>query len=140
MEVVCLGCGATFVRDARHKNQNYCSKKQCQRKRKSLWQKQKMQDDPDYRLNQKQSWAKWAREHPGYWKEYRKKHPDKAQRNRLLQKLRRKKRKDQPVEIAKMDASKPGKIVPSGQFYLVPSVAKMDALKVDLYFISSGYP
>jgi len=141
MEVVCLGCGDMFERDARHKNQNYCSKKQCQRKRKTLWQKQKMATDPSYRLNQRTSWGRWARDHPGYWKEYRRKHPEKAERNRLLQVMRdRKRRADASEAIAKMDASEMRKIAPFGQYYLVPKLAKMDALKVDLYYVSSGYP
>ncbi|HHO76379.1 MAG TPA: hypothetical protein ENN05_08105 [Deltaproteobacteria bacterium] len=141
MEVVCLGCGDRFVRDARHKNQCYCSRKQCQRKRKALWQKQKMINDPDYRLNQKQSRARWAKEHPGYWRRYREKHPEKAERNRLLQKMRNRNRTHrETLLIAKMDASKSCTIAPFGQFYLVPTIAKMDALKVNLHFISRGYP
>jgi len=46
--------------------------------------------------------------------------------------------------IAKMDASKSsatsGKTGFSGQFWLVPMIAKMDALKVNIYEITASCP
>jgi hypothetical protein len=39
--------------------------------------------------------------------------------------------------IAKVDASKPNKFSPVGQYYLVPMIAKVDALKVRIYEIST---
>ena len=66
----------------------------------------------------------------------------KTDRNRSLQKIRNmKNRGDQisskvlkTIGIAKMDASKPSKYNISGQYWLVPAVAKMDAVKI---FIAS---
>ncbi len=134
MEVVCSGCGRIFVRSPRHPSQSYCSSAECQRKRKARWQKLKMSMDADYRLNQRTSQEKWVDKNPGYWKSYRQRKPEQAKRNRLMQAIRNRRRK-KAEPIAKMDASEPRKILPYGQFYLVPMIAKMDALKVNIFGI-----
>ena len=77
----------------------------------------------------------------GYWKRYRQRHPDKAERNRTLQHIRNRRRR-QPAKplpaalIAKMDARKSYDFDLLGQFYLVPVIAKMDVSKVNIYSIS----
>jgi len=104
-----------------------------------------MHTDAEYRANQKQSHQEWLRANPSYWKDYRKRNPEKAERNRLLQAIRnrRQRRFDEanargdPPLIAKMDASKPEDFRPIGQFWLVPVIAKMDALKIFLHPISA---
>jgi len=104
-----------------------------------------MISDPDYRLNQKQSQADWLSNNADYWKRYRATHPAQAERNRDLQKVRNKRRHSEDMVkmdvsvIAKMDASRSGKssigsCLP-GSFWLVPMIAKMDAIKVNLYRI-----
>jgi len=134
MEVICSGCGRNFTRSPRHPGQSYCSRPECQRKRKARWQKLKMTSDVHYRLNQKTSQEEWARRNPGYWKRYRQNKPEQAQRNRLMQMIRNR-RKRRSGLIAKMDASETRKILPYGQFYLVPLIAKMDSLKVNIFGI-----
>jgi macrodomain Ter protein organizer (MatP/YcbG family) len=52
-----------------------------------------MRTDPDYRFNQRLSSQTWAKAHPGYWRAYRKRHPEKAERNRLLQAIRNRRRR-----------------------------------------------
>jgi len=113
-----------------------------------------VRNDPDYKANQKQCQKEWCEAHPDYWKEYRQKNPDQAKRNRDLQRVRNLKRnsrdrrtcslQDRRVNasmIAKMDASKSretsGNTLSSGQFWLVPVIAKMDALKVNIYRITA---
>ena len=106
-----------------------------------------MRADPEYRLNQKTSNRTWAEAHPGYWKEYRKRHPEKAQRNRILQRIRnmRRPRKNKAdtggnrTLIAKVDASSSHRIKVAGEFWMVPVIAKVDALKVYMYEIPSIY-
>jgi hypothetical protein len=139
MEVICSGCGRSFIRSPRHPDQSYCSRAECQRKRKARWQKQKMTTDEHYRLNQRTSQDNWIRKNPGYWKRYRQSKPEQVQRNRLMQMIRNRRWRS-PQLIAKMDASEMRKIRPYGQFYLVPMIAKMDALKVNIYGISASYP
>lgn len=147
-EVSCCHCGRYFLPDPRQKKPRYCGKPECQRARKAAWQKEKMRTDPDYPANQKRCWQDWCKAHPDYWKAYRENHPDQVRRNRDLQRVRnarcRSRGRGDPTEakesmIAKMDASKSlgtsRKTTISGQFWLVPVIAKMDALKVNIYGI-----
>jgi hypothetical protein len=144
-QIPCCHCGDFFTPDPRHKNQVYCMKPACRCARKAAWKRNKMQTDPDYRYNQKVSNQKWAMEHSGYWKEYRGRHQDYVKRNRILQAVRNRRRVTghRPDAkgnlIAKVDASIFNKNRMVGQFYLVPVIAKVDALKVNIFDISSPY-
>jgi len=144
-KIPCSHCGRYFIPDPRQKNQRYCSEKVCQQARKSSWQRRRMKSDPVYRANQKQSQADWLSNHEDYWKRYRADHPEQTARNRALQKVRNKLRHsprgvgmDASI-IAKMDTSKTDKSFTEsympGSFWLVPSIAKMDAIKVYLHMI-----
>jgi hypothetical protein len=106
-----------------------------------------MATDPEYKADQKQSHHEWLRANPGYWRSYRRRHPEKVERNRALQIIRNRRRRRPegstaqmalPV-IAKMDASKRNDFGLVGRFWLVPVIAKMDALKIVLRQISAGY-
>jgi hypothetical protein len=113
----------------------------CRRARKAAWKRNKMQTDPDYRYNQKLANQKWSKTHPGYWKEYRRWHPEYVKRNRILQAIRNRNRTNRHQAdvhrnlIAKVDASIFNKNRLVGQFYLVPVIAKVDALKVNIFDI-----
>jgi hypothetical protein len=138
-QMQCCHCGGFFPPSPRHKNQTYCMKPECRRVRRAAWQRHKMKTDPDYKLNQGLSQKQWARANPGYWKEYHRRNPDKAQRNRILQTIRNRKARGQPLDakmdpslIAKMDASKSHNFEVLGQFWMVPVIAKMEALKVNI--------
>ena len=144
-QIPCCHCGNFFTPSPRHKNQVYCTKPACRRARKAAWKRNKMQTDPDYRFNQKLANQKWAKAHPDYWKQYRSQHPEYVKRNRILQTVRNRKRgncRQSDVHgglIAKVDASIFNKNRLVGQFYLVPVIAKVDALKVNIFDISSPY-
>ena len=120
----CAHCGCPLDLNPRAKNQRYCGKKECQRARKRLWQKGKMATDADYRANQQECNKAWRGRNPDYWRNYRKSHPRYVERNRLLQKARRRRR------VAKMDALACDSLVRTGTYWLIPEggVAKMDAL------------
>jgi hypothetical protein len=132
--VLCAHCSQLFT--PRNKRQSYCSKAKCQRARKASWQRIKIKTDPDYRAGQRLSWKKWAQNNPDYWKTYRRLNPQKAERNRILQSIRNRRRlksKNAPAApIAKMDVTKRFDFEPLGQFWLVPLIAKMDARKVNI--------
>jgi hypothetical protein len=146
-KIPCCHCGRYFSPSPRQKNQLYCNEKACQRARKAAWQREKMASDLAYRANQKQSQSDWQSRNAGYWKRYRAAHPEQADRNRDLQKVRNKRRhscgvvKMDALVIAKMDASRSGKSSAGswlpGSFWLVPVIAKMDAIKVILHRIPS---
>lgn len=146
-KILCIYCGDFFDASPRHKTQTACKKVKCQRARKAAWQRHKLKTDPDYRFNQKVSQDKWMKANPGYWKAYRKRNPDKAERNRILQAVRNRRARykdghDPPTPslIAKMDASKSDNFEVLGQFWMIPVIAKMDALKVNLLKIPICYP
>lgn len=146
-KIPCGQCGGYFIPNPRQKHPRYCREKACQLARKAAWQREKMIRDPVYRANQKQSQADWQSRNADYWKRYRAAHPEQADRNRDLQQVRNKHRYSQGVDkmdvsvIAKMDASRSGKSSAgawlSGSFWLVPVIAKMDAIKVILHRIPS---
>jgi len=145
-EETCINCSRGFIKSPRHKNQSYCKRQKCQRAKKADWQRQKMRCDPEYKASQKLSNRKWKDANPGYWKKYRDKNPDKAERNRLLQRIRKKYKCNQicgdDAKIAKMDASntlKTNKFKAFGQYWLIPTIAKMDASKVNIVSISNSY-
>ncbi len=146
-EIECVYCGDLFEGSPRHKNQTSCDKEECQKAKKAAWQRYKLKTDPEYRANQRSSQKKWMKEHPGYWKEYRRNNPKKAERNRIMQTNRNRRtrskdgvpRKDSLL-IAKMEASNPEKFEVLGQFWMVPVIAKMDALKINIIRIPECYP
>ena len=134
--IPCLGCSTFFI--PRNKLQTHCSTPACQRARKALWQRQKLANDPGYAQDQELSNNKWLANNPDYWKDYRSRNPEKVARNRVLQQIRNRMRSptakvlDAPrhVGIAKMDARKPLQNGLCGEFWLVPVIAKMDAVKI----------
>jgi hypothetical protein len=113
-EIVCCSCGDLCERNVRHKNQCYCPKPGCQRARKAAWKRYNMRTDSEYRFNQRLSSQTWAKAHPGYWSAYRRRHPEKAERNRLLQAIRNRRRRH-PLEVDHQ------------------RIAKVDALKVNIF-------
>ena len=146
-QIPCTYCGDFFEPSPMHKNQTACKKPTCQKAKKVAWQRFKMKHDSIYSANQKSSNQKWLKANPDYWKGYRKRKPEKAERNRILQALRNRKARPCPSD-AKMDAPPIAKMDPSnsdnfqvlGQFWLIPVIAKMDALKVNIVKIPICYP
>lgn len=108
----CAHCGRFFIPNPRVKDQSYCGRKECQRARKTRWQREKMKTDPEYQANQRESQRSWRERNPGYWKQYRMRHPDYAMRNRLLQRHRDK--RGCFKDLAKMDAL-------AHKVYLIPT-------------------
>ncbi len=104
--VPCIACGTFFT--PRNKDQGFCSKA-CQHVRKALWQKKRLATDPDYKQGQRLAQKKWLQNNPDYWKNYRLDHPEKAERNRSLQKIRNTRKQNlycKTTGIAKMDPVK----------------------------------
>lgn len=130
--IPCPCCDTFFI--PRNKLQIFCSSPGCQRARKALWQKRKIATDPEYKKDQDLANQKWLQNNPDYWKDYRNRNPDKADRNRSLQKIRNMRDKasksSKSIVIAKMDARKSHNHGLFGQYWLVPTVAKMDPIKI----------
>jgi len=146
-QILCVYCVDFFDPSPRHKNQTACKKVNCQRSKKAAWERHKLKTDAIYAANQKSSQQQWIKANPGYWKQYRKKNPDKAERNRMAQAIRNRRARSTPnvkkmdaVLIAKMDVSKSDNFKILGQFWLLPVIAKRDALKVNIIKIPICYP
>ena len=121
----CKHCGRSFVISARHPDQKHCTQKECQRARKNDWQRRKLASDEDYRNDQAACKTEWLKHNTGYWKQYRKKNPEYAQRNREKQRERninRRQRSDGPIasSVAKMDAKNQQRTLISGYYKLIP--------------------
>ena len=141
MEKPCLCCRRPFNPHPAVRHQQYCSDPECQKTRKRKWQKEKLANDSDYRVNQAEAQRQWRSRNKDYWREYRRKNPAYTERNRLGQKERNRRRRT-GAGIAKMDELQGKSLVPSGRYRLVPlcnsGIAKMDELIVELGVISRG--
>ncbi len=142
----CKSCRCFFTLTKRNPDQKYCSKPDCQRARKRLWQKKKMKEDEAYRLNQQDAQKRWRDKNPDYWKKYREKNPDYTSSNREKQRFRnRRRRAIQSIsrEFAKMDALPVQNTDISGIYALIPVqdllIAKMDAKIVKITEVSKAY-
>ncbi len=119
----------------------------CQKARRAAWQRNKIRTDPEYRAGQKSSNENWLKNNPEYWQQYRENNPDKVARNRSLQRIRNKQRvlKSHSPSIPKNDliAKMDARNIPaeglSGQYWLVPVIAKMDAVKIYIHEVSHSY-
>ena len=143
----CAACGCLFVPRPNVPRQRYCSKRACQRTRRSRWQRRKLKTDADYRANQAAAQRRWRERHPEYWRRYRRSRPEYAERNREQQRERNGRRRvagtgPSPPAIANMDAYRSQKPLRSGTYRLVPvaepGVAKMDAYLVEMQVLSRG--
>ena len=123
-QILCFYCGDLFDPSPRHKNQTACKKLSCQRAKKAAWQRHKLKTDPIYAANQKSSQQQWIKANAGYWKQYRKKNPEKAERNRISQAMRNRRARSSP------DATKMDPVL----------IAKMEALKINIIKIPICYP
>ena len=142
---ICLACGKEKEQSPRSNGrQSYCGLKSCQKARKASSQRHRLSVDSDYRANQRRCYQAWAKNNPEYWDDYRKSHPQYVERNRLLQRQRNQKRRAANASrantdvIAKMDALDFGnglKLHGNVECWLIPVIAKMDALKVKIAVI-----
>jgi hypothetical protein len=141
----CAACDDLFAARRNVPSQTYCSKPECQRERRRRWQRQKLEEDPDYRANQAAAQRRWRERHPDYWRRYRRSHPGYTERNREQQRQRNRKRGQavtgpSPPGIAKMDAYEAQTAVASGTYRLIPvaggGIAKMDAYLVEMHVLS----
>ena len=126
----CKHCHRSLPADPRVRDQQYCSRADCQAARKKAWLRKKMATDPDYVETHRLAQKKWQENNPDYWRNYRKKHP-----------------KPPPAASApkpvKMDASRQFCDDFSGKYLLFPvgsdGHAKMDALLVKIIKVIRCY-
>jgi len=67
----CPYCRQTFTRSRYHPDQTACSAADCQRQRRAAYHRQKLQADPSYRDQCRDSQQQWREQHPEYMRTYR---------------------------------------------------------------------
>jgi hypothetical protein len=131
----CKCCRRILPANPRSKNQEYCGAPVCQRERKRRWQAQKMNSDPEYRDNQQEAYDNWRQRNPDYWQRRRK------EKQHQAASPEKKVQADELNGPVKMDtlrsASLQEILVNSGEYLLVPTNVKMDALKVKIVAVST---
>jgi hypothetical protein len=134
----CLSCGRSFRACPNTPHQNYCSSAQCQRERRTLWQRDKRRNDRDYRENQERAHQTWLDRHPDYWQRYRESHPGQVLRNREQQRVRN--LTPSKGLIANMDACAPVSARAVGTYILTridaKAIADMDAWIVQIAWLA----
>lgn len=149
---ICKNCLQEKPSNIRLKHrQHYCGDKECQRARKSKWQREKLKKDIGYRNRQRESQATWRKNKPAdqYQAHYRSSHPEYEHNNRQLQLKRNKKRKANLLSVkdCKDGHVTAGAFIQSGFYEIRPlneiageKIVKMDRLKVQLHIISYIQP
>lgn len=135
----CTACGNPFEPRPQSPRQSYCTSPECQRARRSLWQRIKRQTDPDYLENQVEAHRAWCQRNPAYWRQYRVEHPEYTVGNRARQSARNLKRRA-PL-IANVDVTDVFSFS-SGVFRLTPvepeKLANMGVWTVHLTLLSKN--
>ena len=144
----CAGCHKLFHPRPQSPGQKFCSAAECQRERKRRWQKARRAADPDYRDNDVQASRQWRNRHPGYWREYRRKHPQSLIRNRQKQRERDRSRRLEPTlpaptpHLANEDASSLSPPLETGTYRMIPvtggDLANEDACLVKIAVLSGA--
>src|SRR5437667_8424673 len=67
---ICRYCEQEFEPSRYHPDQDVCSSKECQRRRRTDYHRQKIEEDPIYREQCRDSQRKWREQNPDYMKKY----------------------------------------------------------------------
>ncbi len=78
----CPFCKESFTRSRFHPDQIVCSGPDCQRQRRAAYHRQKLQADPSYRDQCRDSQQQWRDQHPEYMRTYRAEHQSRKTRPR----------------------------------------------------------
>lgn len=142
----CRHCGKTLPRNPRLKKpQKYCSAKSCQQARKNAWGNKEYRTSKEHRENRLQSQKACYRKRPGhaYQADYRKIHPEYADRNRELQAARNKRRRREPGSMIVNTDTLSLKTGIDGTYALMPitkegKIVNTDALMVQLLAVTGS--
>jgi len=144
----CAACRKLFHPRPQCPDQAFCPAAECQRERKRRWQKAKRAADSDYRDNDAQANRQWRSLHPGYWRGYRRKHPQYVSANRQRQRERDRAARHDPVpaapksDLANEDASTLSPPLETGTYRMIPvtggDLANEDACLVKIAVLAGG--
>lgn len=128
---MCACCGQPFVPRPQAPNQIYCALPDCQRARRQRWQREKMQNDSDYRENQSRNQRAWLDRHPEYWRNYRESKPERVERNTSRQRSRHD--LQQENDLAKMDVSRAMTLRPG--LYRIEQIPSGDVTNGEVWIV-----
>ena len=143
----CRHCGKRTRKNPRIKTyQGYCGSQRCQQARKNTWEREKLDNNPEYhdkRKSQKKHWREHRPDHQ-YQQQYRQTHPIYAETNCKKQFLRNKKPSKNALEIlltkiVKTDTLIAESLAGRGLYEILPyrtspgkKIVKTDALIVEI--------
>ena len=143
----CRHCGKRTRKNPRIKpHQGYCGSQPCQQARKNRWERERLENNPDYhtqRKSQKRHWRDHRPDHQ-YQQQYRQSHPLYEETNRKKQLIRNKKASQIAFEsrfqkIVKTDALIAENPASRGLYEILPykmrpgkKIVKTDALIVEI--------
>jgi len=106
-KIRCCCCHSWVPSNPRVNDQKYCGRRECRKERKRRWLEDKLTTDPAYKQTRRDSQRKWMDANPGYWKQWRKKHPGYVERNRRMQGVRDRRRRPGRGSACKVDSFQP---------------------------------
>jgi hypothetical protein len=116
----CRYCQQDFQPSIYRPRQRVCSEPDCQRQRRSDYQRERIRTDAAYAADVRASQKKWRDAHSEYWKQYRQQHPESTERNRQQQQHRDRKRR--VLNLAKMNLALDLKREASEVWFVGPAV------------------
>jgi hypothetical protein len=127
----CASCTHWFKPNPKTKDrQHYCSKAACQKASKRAAQAQWIAKNPNYYKGhgRKAKIRSWAKDYPHYWKQWRLKHPEYAQRERERQRAKR------ALRVAKQDEIRQNPLgyLKDTRILISKTVAKQDEIRLSI--------
>lgn len=120
----CAACKRSFTPNPRAKNQRFCSQDSCQKERRRREQRERRRRDPAYRENEQRAQERRKQKKPHYSRDYRRNNPEAAERNRVGQRERDRRRRERevvPGEVLATEApSGADSPIRSGTYELTP--------------------
>ena len=97
----CVVCHVWYQPDFRvGEAQLTCAGEKCRKEQKAEVDRQWREDNPGYAGGRKGKLAAWAEAHPGYWRQYRKSHPEYVERERIGRRSRRQRQENAAKQVS----------------------------------------
>ena len=122
----CPYCQSSFLPSVYRPQQSVCSRRECQRRRRTEYHRKKLATDPEYHQVALESQKQWRDEHPDYQKQRRRENPQAVEGNRQRQRQRDQKRRLGRLVLDKNNLALDLKHCVSEVWLLGPQVRDLD--------------
>jgi hypothetical protein len=116
----CRYCEQPFQPSKFQPRQTVCGNVDCQQSRRRDCRRRRLAADPVYAESCRGSARKWRADHPDYWKQYRKAHPESLTQNREAQRVRD--RKQRLIHLANNTSASDVSLCPATVWLLGPEL------------------